>query len=376
MILRRAFVREVLLTSVAVTVAMLMIFIVVRALGFLRQAAEGMIPVGSIFLLLLLKVMTYMDAILPLMVFIAILMVLDRWSRDNETIIMAASGYSPGYLLKPAAFLLVVSGVLVGGFSFYLSPLAVRVGGAIEHEFRTGQEVSGIMAGVFTETRNGRGVYFVERADNNLSTYENVFVYGSDGSQDGVVVAATARQEQDSKSGDRFLVLENGVRYEGVQGDPAYRVIEFESYSIRLLPDLVPEPQTPLRGWKNMSLLRGYDSLRPEIKISLGKGWSELQWRLSKVVVLPVLILFALGLGQISPSRGRLPAIIGALVIYFCYTTVAGFAVGIMRQSTALTPTISLWTLHLVFAGAAIYVFWCKTVNRSPLSLNRTPARS
>jgi uncharacterized membrane protein YhiD involved in acid resistance len=66
----------------------------------------------------------------------------------------------------------------------------------------------------------------------------------------------------------------------------------------------------------------------------------------------------------------------GALVIYFCYTTVAGFAVGIMRQSTALTPTIGLWTLHLVFAGAAIYFFWCKTVNRSPLSLNRTPARS
>jgi len=195
MILRRAFVREVLLTSVAVTVVMLMIFIVVRALGFLRQAAEGMIPVGSIFLLLLLKVMTYMDAILPLMVFIAILMVLDRWSRDNETIIMAASGYSPGYLLKPAAFLLVVSGIFVGGFSFYLSPLAVRVGGAIEHEFRTGQEVSGIMAGVFTETRNGRGVYFGERADNNRSTYEHVFVYGSDGSQDGVVVAGTARQE-------------------------------------------------------------------------------------------------------------------------------------------------------------------------------------
>ena len=94
MILRRAFVREALLTSVAVTVVMLMIFIVVRALGFLRQAAEGMIPVGSIFLLLLLKVMTYMDAILPLMVFVAILMVLDRWSRDNETIIMAAVSYT------------------------------------------------------------------------------------------------------------------------------------------------------------------------------------------------------------------------------------------------------------------------------------------
>ena len=163
MILRRAFVREVLLTGVAVTLVMLIVFIVVRALGFLRQAAEGMISVGSIFLLLLLKVMTYMDAILPLMVFVAILMVLDRWSRDKETIIMAVSGSSPGHLLKPATFLLVVSGIIVGGFSIYLSPLAVRVGGAIEHEFRTGKEVSGIMAGVFTETRKWPGSIFCRK---------------------------------------------------------------------------------------------------------------------------------------------------------------------------------------------------------------------
>ncbi len=371
MILRRAFVREVLLTSVAVTLVMLMIFIVVRALGFLRQAAEGMIPVDSIFLLLLLKVMTYMDVILPLMVFVAILMVLDRWSRDNETVIMAASGYSPGHLLKPAAFLLMVSALVVGGFSFYLSPLAVRVGGAIEHEFRTGKEVSGIMAGVFTETRNGRGVYFVETADNDLSVYEHVFIYGSDATQDGVVVAATARQEQDSKSGDRFLVLENGVRFEGVPGDPAYRVIEFESYSIRLLPDLVPEPPVPLRGRRNQELwqqygLVGYGAL----------ARSELHWRLSKVVVLPVMILFALGLGHISPGRGRLPAIIAALAIYFCYTNVAGLAVATIRKSTTLSPTIGLWTLHLVFAVVAIYLFWCRTTNRPLLSLKRSPAGS
>jgi len=365
MILRRAFVREVLLTGVAVTLVMLMIFIVVRALGFLRQAAEGIISVGSIFLLLLLKVMTYMDAILPLTVFVAILMVLDRWGRDNETIILAASGYSPGHLLKPAAFVLFVSGIIVGGFSFYLSPLAVRVGGAIEHEFRTGKEVSGFMAGVFTETRNGRGVYFVERADNNLSKYEHVFVYGSDASTDGVVVAATAWQK--NEAGNRFLVLENGVRYEGVPGDQSYRVIEFESYSIRLLPDLVPEPPVPLRGWRNQDLWQNYNS-----------SWvrSELHWRLSKVVVLPVLILFALGLSHVSPGRGRLPAIMGALVIYFCYTNVAGLAVATMRNSTALSPVIGLWTLHLAFAVAAIYLFWCKTANRSLLSPSRVSVRS
>ena len=88
MILRRALAREVLLTSGAVTVVIFCIFLVVRVLGFLRQAAEGIIPIDSIFLLLFLKVIAYMDVILPLMMFVAILMVLGRWSRENEMTIM------------------------------------------------------------------------------------------------------------------------------------------------------------------------------------------------------------------------------------------------------------------------------------------------
>ena len=88
MILRRALAREVLLTSFAVTAVIFCIFIVVRVLGFLRQAAEGVIPVDSIFILLFLKVIAYMDVILPLMMFVAMLLVLSRWSRENELTIM------------------------------------------------------------------------------------------------------------------------------------------------------------------------------------------------------------------------------------------------------------------------------------------------
>ena len=83
MILRRALAREVLLTSFAVTAVIFCIFIVVRVLGFLRQAAEGVIPVDSIFILLFLKVIAYMDVILPLMMFVAIFFLISRCRRDN-----------------------------------------------------------------------------------------------------------------------------------------------------------------------------------------------------------------------------------------------------------------------------------------------------
>ena len=366
MILPRAFIREVLVTSSAVTLVIVMIFLVVRALGFLSQAAEGLIPIDSIFLLLLLKVMTYMDVIFPLMLFLAILMVLERWNRDNETLIMLTAGFGPGYLLKPTLFLLLIGAILVGGFSFYFSPLSVRVGGAIEHDFRNSNEISGIVPGVFMETRNGQGVYFVQRVDRETSLYEHVFAYGSNAGQDGVIIATRAKQ-QFGENGDRFLVLENGVRYEGVPGESAYRVIEFESYILRLKLGLIPEPPLPLRGWANRDLWVEYGNYG-------GLARSELHWRLSKVVVLPVLILFALSLGQMGSRGKRLPALFTALVVYFCYTNFTSLAVAAMRRSESeFSPVLGLWTVHGVFALLAVYLFWCRANNRPFLSLTFRP---
>ena len=122
MILRRALAREVLLTSFAVTAVIFCIFVVVRVLGFLRQAAEGIIPVDSIFVLLFLKVIAYMDVILPLMMFVAMLLVLGRWSRQNELTIMAVSGLGLSHLLRPVVFLILVGALTVGSFSMVVGP--------------------------------------------------------------------------------------------------------------------------------------------------------------------------------------------------------------------------------------------------------------
>ncbi|GIT54037.1 MAG: hypothetical protein Ct9H300mP16_11970 [Pseudomonadota bacterium] len=68
----------------------------------------------------------------------------------------------------------------------------------------------------FQETRNGQGVYFAQTVDRETSLYEHVFAYGSNAGQDGVIIATRAKK-QFGENGDRFLVLENGVRYEGVR---------------------------------------------------------------------------------------------------------------------------------------------------------------
>ena len=92
LILHRAFYREVLQNTAAVGLLILFVFLVIRVVGYLRLAAEGVIPTNSVLLLLLLRLLSHLDIIVPLAVYVAMLLVLGRWSRDRELLVAAAAG--------------------------------------------------------------------------------------------------------------------------------------------------------------------------------------------------------------------------------------------------------------------------------------------
>ncbi|MDE0282655.1 MAG: LptF/LptG family permease, partial [Gammaproteobacteria bacterium] len=119
MIIHRAFIREVLQTAGAVIVIILSIFLATRAVYFLRQAAEGDIPIGGVTLLVLLKTITYLDIMVPLVVYIAMLMVLGRWVRDNELTVISACGISMGRFIRPTFMLFLGVGSVVALLSLY-----------------------------------------------------------------------------------------------------------------------------------------------------------------------------------------------------------------------------------------------------------------
>ena len=352
-IIHRALIREVLRTSAAVTLVMLSIFMAVRFVGFLRQAADGFIPIDSVLILLSLKLVTYMDVILPLMSYVAILMVLARWNRDNEMTVISACGIGLGSFLKPLAVLFLVMGSLVAMFSMYLSPLAVRAAGNIEQEYRNRSEMSGIVPGVFTETRRGRGVYFVESFDAEADRYRKIFVYGSAFDREGVVVAASGYRYVDPESNDEFLVLQDGTRYEGNPGEPDYRIVEFESYAVRIRDRGRASAVIPVKGMTTQEVYASDNRLLI----------TEWYWRLSKPVSLPVLMIFALALSNVNVRRSRLPSMMLAFLIYFLYTNLVGFMVAAMKKET-IEPGWGLWWVHGLFFAVAAYFLYRRHRNK------------
>ncbi len=354
MIINRQFIKETLWTSSAVTLVMLSIFLVVRLVGFLRDAADGDVPVESILILLLLKLVTYVDVILPLMMFVAVLMVLNRWSRDNELAVILASGIGLTNFLKPIVVLVLIIGGLAALFSFYVSPLSVRYAEEIEEEFKTRSDITGIVPGIFMETRSGNGVYFVEKLNQATEIYDNVFAYSTTAEgADGVVVAKQAFQRTDSRTHDQFLVLKDGTRYEGTPGEKEYKIVEFETYAIRIELGIPPAPSIPVKGFKTRNLIKSDDH---RLK-------TELVWRFSKPLVVPVLMLFAVALSKVNVRRNRLPNMLIAFFIYFSYTNLASFAVALMKKGTVQTSWL-LWLIHGLFFLAAVYMFYRSSRNK------------
>ncbi|MGI9310074.1 MAG: LPS export ABC transporter permease LptF [bacterium] len=378
MILHRAFVGEVLRTCGAVGAILLSVFLMARLTGFLRQASEGDIPLDSVLLLLGLKMIAYLDLLAPLALYIAALLVTARWARDNELIVINAAGVGLHRLLRPAMTLCAAVGALTAFCALHLSPLSVEASRSIVQDLRGRAEIAAVTPGVFGEIPGGRGVYFVERRDAD-GALRGVFLHRSDGAQDRVVVAKSARagvgdggdgignddgnnnnnnngdggDNGDGNNGDNnngdgdeaYLVLENGARYRGVAGAGEYGRVDFERYGLRLRPPVGAGRGLPLKATPTRELLRANDA----------GAIGELHWRLAKVAMLPVLMIFALAFSSVAYRNNRFPGMLPALLVYFAYSNCLGLGVALIRRGDA-DPHWTLWAVHVAFACVALWL--------------------
>lgn len=354
MIIHRAFVREVLQTVGAVMAILVSIFMAIRVVKILQDAVEGDVPLESIFTILVLKLITHFNIIIPLVMFVSILLVQNRWSRDNETIVIKACGVSAKSFLKPAFILVLIMGVITGLFSLYLGPLSAHIGKNIEIDFRNRSDIAGVIPGVFTETRNGQGVYFVEAFNDQIKQYKDVFVYNG-GEKEGVVVANNGFKTVDQFTQDEFLVLKDGTRYEGAPGEDQYAVTNFETYALRIKKNERSQFAYSVSSFSTPRLMKS----RQRASIS------ELHWRIAHVLAIPIMTLMALSFAASSYRESRLPGMLTALLTYFAYINFLGVAVSMVRNGR-IDSHWGLYYVHIPFAIWAIYRF-SRTVADKPL---------
>lgn len=362
-VVARYLVREVALAWLAVASILVAVLLTNRLVRFLAEAASGELPGDVIFQLLGYKALGHLSLVLPASFFLGIVLAFGRLYRDSEMAALAACGVGPRQLYKALFLLAVPLAGLVGWLALEVGPWASRVGEQVQAEAEQRVDVQGVRAGRFMQPERAQGMFYVERLSEDGRRMEGVFVQSGRGEDTVLIVADSGRRQTDPESGDRYLVLEDGYRYQGIPGTAAWRVIRFQRHGI-LIEESGPVTARVRRAGQPSSALWGSESL---------SGQAELQWRLSAPLMVLVLTLLAVPLARSAPRDGRYGRLLAAVLIYAGYSNLLTVGQDWIEDG-AVPVAVGLWWLHVVVALAALVLLWRQYgLRRRPRPLEAKP---
>ena len=309
----RYLLKEVINGWLAVTLFLWLILVSNRLVRYLGDAVSGDIPGNVIFKLIGLKMVWYLVHVVPFALALGVVLALGRLYRDNEMTVMSACGVGPWRIYKPLLGLGVVLAIILAWLSLYISPEVQGMSFKLENLAKQQADMTLLGAGRFNELQNGRLTFYAERLSADKQKMENLFiVLRSIKEQEKLPQLLTARsayRKVDAGTGDSFLVLVEGYRYEGKPGEANYRIMKFGEYGVRIDLPGHPEEQERQESIPSAALLGSSDP----------KDVAELQWRLAMPVSVIVLLLLAVPLCKSSPRQGRYGRLVVAILLFVVY---------------------------------------------------------
>jgi lipopolysaccharide export system permease protein len=345
MIFHRALLREFASLAGAVFMTLFAIALTTRLIRLLGQAAGGQIPSDAVIAFLGFFSLGALPVLLSLTMFISVLLTLTRSWRDSEMVIWFGSGMSLTAWLKPVMLFALPQIAVIAALSLFISPWAAHMSAQYATRVDARDDVSRITPGVFGETSGKDRVYFVESISGDSSVVQNVFVSSVQQQNTGVSMSRTGRTES-APNGDRFIVLEQGRRYEGAPGDDEYRVMEFERYAARIETKEGIAPQLTSKSMTTWAL-----ALNPSPS-NLG----ELLFRIGVPISAAVLVLLAIPMSFVNPRAGRSANLLFALFTYVVYSNLLSVSQARVSQGR-MDFSIGLWLVHAAMVALLLFMF-------------------
>ena len=336
--------REALVGWLGVLGVLLAIILSHRFARFLGDAAAGKLPADWVFTLLGLSIVGFLGTLIPVALFLGLMTAFGRLYRDSEMTAMASCGIGPRLLYRPVIKLGVAAALILCFLSLYAGPWAAGELLANRAKAEKEAEIGMFESGRFRTSGNGDVAFYAEKA-NEDGSLENVFVYRvQENDADSTVTARRGEQVTNPASGERYLILQDGERYDGDPGQREYSRVIFAEHGIRISqsePDIVSQrrdgvPTSEL--WESNKLA----------------DIAELQWRLSQPLLAIVLALLALPLSRTRPREGRYGRLVIGILIYVVYSNLLGVAQVWVEQGK-LPPSIGLWGVHALLL---VFLAW------------------
>lgn len=365
MIVFRYLSREVLLTLSAVSAVLLVIIMSGRFIKYLAQAASGALDPGSLFLIMGFRLPGFLQLILPLGLFLGILLAYGRLYLESEMTVLSATGMSQQRLLGMTMVPATLVALLVAWLSLSLAPQGANQFQLLLNKQDALTEFDTLVPGRFQALSDGSRVTYTEELTNDRTNLGGVFIsekrLGKDAKDRGISVLVAEKGRQEVRAdGSRWLILDNGYRYDGNPGLADYRAIKYDTYGVLLPKPDVSDEVTDRDAIPTLDLIGN----------PAPRAVAELQWRISLPLLVFVVTLIAVPLSRVNPRQGRFLKLLPAILLYMGYLTILISARGALEKGR-LSPVLGLWWVHILFLVIGLgLLYW------EPLRLKLASRRS
>jgi lipopolysaccharide export system permease protein len=173
----------------------------------------------------------FLDIVLPIGVFIAVLFTFNRLTAESELVVMRSSGLSHVALAKPVLMLAGIAFLVLMSLSVYFLPASNRAFKDLQFEIRNRFVLSLIQEGTFTTISDKLTIYVRSRDDRGEVT--GLLINDSRNPQRQVTIVAERGAFVDSPAGSR-IVMVNGNRQQFDTETRKLSLLTFESYTLDL----------------------------------------------------------------------------------------------------------------------------------------------
>ncbi|KAA0927279.1 LPS export ABC transporter permease LptF [Psychrobacter sp. ANT_H56B] len=392
--------------QVASTTALVLGFLVVMMLGgrlirYFGIAAEGNLDIGLLFTIIGYNLPYFLELILPLAFFIALMLVFGRLYVDQEMAVINASGVSRGRLGRLMTPLILALFVGEAALSIVGKPWGVRSSenvwqqqaltsafdlirpnqfissgnyhlyvGSLSDDKKQLQDVILIQSepekkgsGANNNTAKNSAMNLENNIDVETTEQLNIpelptALANNNISKDTITLAKRAEQVDTGNSGVTQLDLFQGRRYEVGAGSLKYNQVGFDRYRITLTEsskEVITEDNIETQAigplWQAAT---GNAQVGSNNAMRAAQG--ELGYRLSLPWLMIIAPMLAVPLAQVRPRQGRWLRLFPSILLF------VSCALGIISLKNAVGKgSVSVWAyawLILGFMALALYMNW------------------
>lgn len=338
--------RQVMISMLAVSGVLLMVFMSGRFIKYLADAAAGELAGDVLFQIMAYRFPGFLELILPLGFFIGILLAYGRMYLESEMTVLFACGVSERQVLIQTLTGSMLVMFVVGAMSLYVSPWGMKQVEGIFNEQRKATEFELLAPGRFQKLESGSRVTYTESLSDDKRELQGVFIAEFSNTGAGLTLLSADRGSQfiDQNTGSRFLVLEDGMRFVGVPGQLDYAITDFEAYGLRI--ERAGGRDKELEEAVTTQALM--DSTDP-------KDRALLHWRFSLPLIVPIVTLLAVLLSRVNPRQGRFFHLLPAMLLYILYLGLLIVARDALADEKVPEWLGMLW-VHVLFLAFGLWL--------------------